>query len=408
MLTKTDYPSRYRTKYIQKLIRNTYAVLKGNLDAFVKNEADEYQDVKEHIKNTLKSLKLIDASIIAIGIATALYLSNRSKMQQKSTEALNEASLDATCQSVPPAFDVSVNRILLPESLSCLAIPDVDLVPHEPIESKLQNMDCIVDSTIPPEDDSTQYTDHVTVAIVRNATAKTMGTRLSIGSKVKESDFIFSVGDKAIYSPISGTVIDISTNQIVFNDLIESPASYLATQVSLLNEKHKRAMDVKTFIRTYYPHSLYPVLLSTSITDGKKTTDLTSGIKSDFNKAKRRIARDIESYEKNVKEITGKDNVEKNAKNETLYVIKDQVQAEEKKMFDAIKAEGEAAKNRSLRITATMAELNLLSYYESLVSSIDASTATPTQIELDFSKLVHLLRTVVEHRYGVVWHQPVS
>ena len=104
LFTRTEYPSIYRTKYTQKLTRNVYGLIKLQLNSLKSQGTNEINAIKsaidpktykadkdalvKNLKNILDSLKQIDNILIAMGIATSIYIVNRKLLQEKSKESL--------------------------------------------------------------------------------------------------------------------------------------------------------------------------------------------------------------------------------------------------------------------------------------------------------------------------------
>ncbi len=142
LLTNTEHPSKYRTKYIQRLLRNTYALMK-----------DEYSQLKPSTKKQydkiLNSLKQIDDILIAMTLITSIYLTNRIKLANQSKKTLNQISSDIICSNVIEPFDVSVNKRNFEIKLDCPVNIDDVIVPHEPMTEKLKNISCEITQNVP-------------------------------------------------------------------------------------------------------------------------------------------------------------------------------------------------------------------------------------------------------------------
>jgi len=397
LITETEHPSHYRTKYIQKLIRNTYSVLQNNLNSYSKKEVtaengsskdikgsrkDEFANIKVGIKNILKSLKLIDAALIAIGLATALYTSNRGNVQAKSSAMLNEASLDLTCESVTPAFDVSVNIIPLPTDFSCASDIDDDLVPHEPIESKIENFACPIDVSAEIPADPTASTDWVTHAILRNTTDRKLNIAVNVSTNLLENQFFGSIGEAQFYSPITGVVQKISEKEIVLKDIQAIDQNYIETQLNALNEKYTRLNSVKYFLKDYSTEIYYPILLTSSLTQQQILPNILSSISKNFVTLKKRVSDLKDDYEKSIKRIAGKDNVEKHANNETLTEIKDAIEQADENFLKTLNLIQIEISRDSGFIKADISEMQIAPYYVTLIDIFN-KIENPSSVEME-------------------------
>jgi len=414
LLTRTEHPSRYRTKYIQKLLRNTYASIKSELK-LIKSSANntiatikisgreeidsakttlnqEYNKAKTEAISSLEkigaALKQIDNILIAVVMATTIYLHNRKYLQKKSTKTLQEISADVICQPVIlEPYDVSVNRIPFKIIVDCPTDIDEVIVPHMPIEMKMANLSCEVVQNEEIIIDATQSQEIVTHAIIQNKrTKETLFFSTNKDSTLTQQTVIGNLGGKVVYSPIDGLVEEINANEIIIKDISEPIDDYLTQQINLLGEKYNELNNAKTFLKDLYITTLYPIMLSISITDDASslTRNTDIGIENNWKSLKTSYDKSIKKYEKNVKKIAGKDNVEKHAKNETLFHIKDDLEKEEEKFYKIIKLLGEIGKNGSKKTKAKSSEYELADYYVLELGEKLNKVENPNKLEKEF------------------------
>ena len=378
LLIKSEHPSKYRTKYIQKLTRNTYGLLKmqdkGN---------------NEQTKKSLNFLKQIDNILIAIGLATTIYIANRVILRKKSKQTLDEISKDITCSSSIEPFDVSINKIPFQFNLDCPVITDDELVPHIPIELKLTNLECETNFNEENVMDASVSTDLVTHAIVRNAKQDKMFAAVSLGSHLTPESQIAIINGKVIYSPVIGTIAKISENEIILQDISDPDEDYLTTQINLLNDNYKRLNGVKSFIKEHYINSIYPQMLGIAILDDTSTFDLIPGVIGVFNETKSKFNVLNNDYENTIKKITGTDNIKQNAKNETLYKIKDDVEEADALFFKNITALVESVFATSIIIKPKPSEYELFEYYFLDLGMPLNTLNEPTEIEIQFRDIIN-------------------
>lgn len=383
-LLKTEHPSKYKTKRTQKLLRNIYGLLKIEYD---KSKASG----KKEFKKILDSLKQIDNILIAITLATTIYLINRKKLRDMSKQTLYIIAVDAQCSPIIDAFDVSVNKIPFQMNLNCPVIIDDVVVPHMPIELKLTELSCELNQNEETNVEATQSIDLVTHAIIRNT--KKNERLIAVVTKdafATQELKIATLGSKALYSPVNGYVEHTTTDDIVIRDIVEPEEDFLAKQIALLNEKYERLNYVKSFLKEYDIVVLYPELLAIAKEDILIPPLLISGINRVYDLAKKSYVNINKDYEKKIKNITGKDNVEKHAKNETLNEIKDELEKQSEIFYKNLKLiEANAFTSASKTIMAKPSEYLLFEYYTLTLGTIFNGLQDPTTIEMQFRDTVN-------------------
>jgi hypothetical protein len=383
-LFATEFPSKYRTKHTQKLTRNTYGLLKQQIKNVSKAEAKQ-------INELLAGLLTIDNILIAITIASVIYIANRKILQNKSYETLQKIASENVCIDLTPAFDVSVNKIPFQISLNCPAIIDDVQVPHEPIELKLQNpISCEVNQNNETATNATQSQDLATFAIIRNTSKSIFVPVVVPDAFVTQDKRIATFAGKALFSPVTGTVDQISVNEVILRDISDQD-NYLQDQVDLLNTDYQRLNYVNAFLKDYYIESLYPVLLNVSVTDDASThatKNLAVGVNNLFDIMNKAFSNINKNYEKQIKNITGKDNVEKNAKNETLDVIKTQLDDVATLFYKNEQLMANQGLNDAKAVLAKPDEFILFDYYTLNIGNILHGLANPTPIEIAYTNII--------------------
>lgn len=399
LLTKTDYPSKYRLKYIQRLTRNVYGLIKTNLEVMKIDKNQEFFALKEGAKKTvnetqdaikdkyekiLSSLKQIDNILIAVGIATAIYLFNRKKLQQKSTETLQVISRDIICTGVPESFDVSINKIQFEINLNCPVITDDVIVPHIPIEEKLKDISCEIVENEEIIEDINEKPDLVTHAVIRNSTQKMLNSVVSKDAYLTPQLPIANLSGQVVYSPVNGYIEQLNPNEIVLREISDPNENFLTTQISLLNEKYEKLNNIKSFLKYYYVGTLYPSMLAIAIVDDTSTHNTQSGIEKIWKGIKEEYFRFDEVYNKEIKKITGKNNVEKHAKNETLNQIKEEVEKQEEIYYKHLNLLRDVAINESKKTKAKTNEYELFEFYLLDLGAAFNQLDYPNDLELIF------------------------
>jgi len=365
LIQNSEYPSHFRTKYIQRLSRNLAGVIKSQWKDIPTNMQARWQ-------KTITALKQIDNLLVALTMATSMYMINRKLLQSKSHSTLQSIAKDKACIDLSQPFDVSVNSLPFRNNLNCPVNLDDVITPHVPIEVKLSNISCEVSTNVVPVPDTAETIDLVTKANIKNNRSDKMNIVLSIGSKVDQKTLLGVIGSTLVYSPISGYIDHLQTNQITLRDISDTSNDSLTSQINLLNIKYQQLNDVKFFLKDYYVASLYPIMLSISIVDDASTRDIYKSVQQQFNLLTKKYAQTYKDYEKSITNITNKDNVEKHAKNETLIKIKEDIEAQETLFYKNTALIGQDAYNIAKITTATTNEYQLNSYYSDLITKLKA------------------------------------
>ncbi|MCK9447133.1 hypothetical protein M0Q50_09805 [bacterium] len=387
-ILNTEFPSSFRTKYIQNLIRNTYGLLKLNINK--EDISIEEESLKKNLTSILDSLKQLDNILIGISLLSSIYLNNRAKLQLLSKNVINSLYTDIYKIDIPEAKDSSLNVIPFTTDLSVSDVIEDDLVPHEPINVKLQNINCNIQNLEQENNIEISNTNDIaTYAIIKNNTSDILKPLITIGSDIQQTTKIATLGNKIIYSPINGIVENIELNQFIFKDIYDYEENLLDTQIKLLQEKYENLNNIKAFLKNHYISTIYPNMLATSITDDVSTKNINNDIKNEFNNILSKYNKLNDDYNKNIKNITGKDNVEKNAKNETLNIIKDDIENLNNIFYKNLQLLGNFAINSSKSISTKNKEYELFEYYEYDILSKLNSIENPTKIEEDFISIIN-------------------
>lgn len=392
LFTKTDHPSAYRVKYIQRVIRVTYTLLKSQvLDIY-----DEYKQMYHSILNALKSL---DDILILIAMFTSTYLQNRLKLAKRSRKTLNEQiAPNYICSNIPEPFDISVNRVPLQLTLECPREIDDVQVPHMPLSEKIKNIGCPVEGPLPNIDQPKVIPETAIYAIIQNNRKE---TELSITAKkddyVTQKTVISKLDNMPVYSPVEGYVEEVLENKIILRDISE-PTDYLSDQINSLNEKYQELNDIKLFLKYHTINSLYPSMLSIAIVDNKTTKNVNRGVDDEWKDIVKEYEKIQKQYDKDIKNITGKDNVEKHAKNETLIELKEQIENEEKKFDNSLRFLFNKAQNISKYTKAQDKEYKLFEYYLFDLGLELNEIENPSKLEITFRDKINEFR---DRRYIV-------
>jgi hypothetical protein len=391
LLVNTRFVSTYKLKYIQKLIRMGLEMIKE-----ISQEA--IGEVKQEIKKLKSVFSGIDEFLITIAIASALYLYNRKQLQKQSTEQLAKN----LCKKLKlnPFLDVEVKINTEPLNISNTPLicdtkntknTDNVIVPKEPFENKQETFTC----EIPTEKEEQEIEiilkeNLATKAIIVNEKKDKLIPLIKVNSKVTDKTLIATIGELSIYSPVNGYITAIKPNEITLHDISDSADTYLIQNVYELNQKYLETNEIKMFLKDWEVISLYPIMMANSpIIDGELTPDEVQGILYDgmlpkFEEIKNYWYDELlPSYNKRMQTITGKDNVEKNSKNETLHLIKKDIDKEEKLVNSYLKSIQIESINIAKVTFPESNEFELIEYFVELITNLN-SISNPNDIIIKY------------------------
>ena len=376
LFTNTRFHSPYRTKYIQKLIKMALDMMK---------------DIVNEQVDALKTMfSGIDELLITMTIATGLYLYNRSQLQKQSTEQLAEN----LCEDLglnpfeDIVIDVSTNVIDLSQlPLICNKEDDDVVIPKEPIENKIANFSCEIDIEEETEELNAIIKEDISSkAIIINETENVFKYEVNIGDKVTDRTIIATLSGDPIYSPLNGKVVSLFDSSIVLSDISESSDAYLTQTIKELNAAYQEQNEIKMFVKDWQVKSLYPVLLAKHKAGNSGGLAFAKNVESIKKYWNDEI---LKSYDKNIKKITGEDNVKKNAENESLHIIQEEVNTEEKIVNKYL---------RSIEYNATRAKVAkpkkedfvLIEYYIVELTAALNSIKDPSGLTLEYRDQINI------------------
>jgi len=373
-LFSTELPSLHRTQYVQRLLRYCYGFLKN-----------ENQSTKE-FTNLLNSFEQIDNVLLAIAIATGIYLGNRLKIFNNSKNSLASIASDTICENIQEPFDISVNILPLPTTLNCPVNNDDDLVPHMPIELKTALTCAVVQNSETSTNISTSQ-DIATYAVIQNDTSQAFISFVGIGSYVTPDTKIANLGSTVLYAPINGFVDNVQKNEIVLRDISEPVDDPISSKTTLLQQQYQELNDTKAFLKNYFVDFLYPPMLAIATEDDSSTANINVGVKIQYDSIVKNFNTLDTNYNNDVQTISGKDNVEKNAKNENLSAIKDQLDNTQNLYYSNLNSLGQTAYDIAAITAALPSEYDLLSYYKEYQKTL-AAIKNPTSLEITFTTMI--------------------
>ena len=438
-LNQNDYPSIYRGKYLQRLIRNTTIILKENIRSETKAAAGTPSAIRgfgksqiDQANKLIGNFKTLDTIIGAVLMGSFIYLYNRKLIQKNSQKNFEEevnlqsceiVAKDLTDEETSPKNIIPFNNLsndklidsLNNENCNPIGIEKEDdyIVPHLPIElvdinfceTPIQAEASVVGETTPQPDLACK-------ALFENKTEKSFNIIIKKDLLVNGITLIATYDNKKIYSPLEGKVIKIEKNKIYLDNIIESNESYLESLIQKTQDYYKELNNLKFFLKDFYVESMYPVMLKNTTVDisilaaaGVSVKDVSSffispgnlsnnnqilfpfgGVQSRWENSIEQKKIQNANFERKAQEIAGPDNVKTKAENEQLQLIKEELDAEQELLFSLLKTDVNIGINQSKVTIPLNSEFNLIDYYfklsESLASFYDKNDTVNAFIKI--------------------------
>lgn len=416
-IQQNEHPSPYRGKYIQRMLRIVAKILKDAKESSkgkLSETAESAKEIGDQIDGLIDSLKSIDSVIVASLMASFIYLNNRKKLQENSLESFSAISSSITCSNgiEPPISDEDSRPTVEPLPLSLnsgdliglnnLGVYDncpinfsEPLVPHEPFELKVTNErlnSCDIEQgpDTPPQFSfgdvnslaSSRFgNDLATKAIIKNESNKIFNITVSKDQTVNSRTVLGTMGGARVYSPIDGIVLSTEKNKVIIGDISDPVNMYLEELIKESQDLYKELNETKYFIKDYYVDSWYPVMLresplidaSLNAKELEKIQYWTGGVWKRFESAQKEGKKIKENYEKGISDVTGKDNVQKKAENEQMYLIKEEVDKQEKTYYNGLLNVTRNATNKAKVTKPNESEFATLDFFFDLYESVLAN-----------------------------------
>lgn len=404
-LETTEFPSYYRSKFLQKITSNLLTSVK---------EIGEEQLIPE-AQNLISTLKRIDAIVIGIVVASFLYLDNRKKLQELSTESFKKSVSQLNCEEPqtdlsPEEVDPDINGpIQLPldssiENFSCPIDTSDEVTPHRPFEKQVEDFTCEMPGD---EEQDTSVEEKIQEDISRkakinNLSPETFEKNVNIGDFLEIGDKIGRINDMTVFSPTIGEVYKIEKNAIYLKDVEEGNTNFINDPLEEIRDSYEKIKNIKEFIKNFYIQSHYPILLRNVEKDMPEYLEksigsaldtigyiprtilnqianlfpnieyLVNGISerfdvmiSDFEDAK-------ETHDENVSEISGETNVKNKAEKEETSKIKEELDTEEQNFFKKLKEISSRGINQSKVTIGREDDYMLSEYFTELFTNLSS------------------------------------
>jgi hypothetical protein len=368
-LEQNENPSPHRGKYLQRIIRVVGSILK--------QIPEKSKKESEYIKMLVGSLKLMDAIVVGSLFASAIYLRNRKAMQKDAIKTFQEIASAQLCEPVTePTIPEIISIPLIEDLNNCPVDIDDNIVPHIPIEDKLETLSCEIEQIGDPEEGKSR-TEIASKALFENQSSIDLKILVKPGDEIHIDVPMATYDGDKVYPSVSGIIEKIEPNKIYVKDISDSP-TYLEELIVKLNDAYKEQNDTKFFINEFYIPSIYPVMLKYSpLIDGKLSTKeslslfyKTGGVKKRWDGIKKDFEKQIKDWNKRNKDIAKSDNVKKKAEAEKMDDIRIEMEASEKILFKYLKSDGAKGINESKITKADEKEFELVEFYFLLVSQL--------------------------------------
>ena len=408
-LNQNRYPSKYRGKYLVRLIRVVTAILKTSAqrtkvasEETITNISNQATGLINELIDTLKSLDKVIAGIL---FAYLVYEFNRKLLQDNSFKELNDSVGLFTCDSsipIPFLENTSVQldgSIIFPQDLINFSCPiDLDNIPsiHVPIEDKQFSFSCpIPQETIASLDLGPlgpSSPDTATKAIYSNLGSTPFTPLISPGDSVStETPLLINnntIKPITIYSSINGIVESIINNgtsqEILIKNISDDAAKpELEKNIKDFSLYYQDLKNTKSFLTTWYIRSILPCILQASPMMDASVYSMnwadivykTGGAEGRYQRAYNSSKTIKGLYEEDISNTVGKDQVEQHAKNETLYIIKENFDLIESTYYESLNRVGLNAISQGKQTQIKKSEYLLIEWYlqlyEELLLAID-------------------------------------
>jgi hypothetical protein len=412
-LTQNDYPSPYRGKYIQRLIRTLTAVLKARIrqegqaaSKIIPGAVGLAKDELNQINTMLNTLKKLDTIIVGSLLATFVYLRNRHILQQAALKSFAETAGAQSCiptprmltdaETTPDPSAYTQTTPTLAQLETCLTSPDTNIVPHTPIEDKLLNLSCEV--VLNPDVSINQVSgeDTATKALFENKTLKPFKILVSANDTLDVHKPFAVFDGNNIYPPLNGVVEKIDVNKIYTMDIVEPANNDIGEKISKLQDKYAEQVDIKGFIREFYIPSFYPVMLkdapgidpSINAEQLKKVIYKTGGVITRWNGIMTSYKAQIKDWQKRTNTIAGKDNVKTKCDQENVEGIKTELDNSDDTLFSNLNSDAGNGIAQARVTAADPKELVMIEFYFTLLQDLIAYYDQTSQTVVTFIKQI--------------------
>jgi len=358
----------------------------------VKNEVkDQVKQIKDatQLDELVATIKKVDTIIVAGVLVGVILIANKKKYMESSEEAF--ASQIPCNVELPTPVDVEVEFIPLDVQPVCPIETDDVVVPHEPFSVKSEPdrvLSCDVDQAVVEE--KVDKSGIASKAIIESTSANQFSIKVDVSSMVTASTLLGTLGASTIYSPVQGIVTNIRGNRIYIGDISDPDETTVEKSVAELQRLYDEMDTVKLILREFSTSLMLPIMvgMTTNIDPSAgKPASLTVGIQKSYDKLKAIEKTARATFDKGVKTITGKDNVEKNAKNESLNSIKDGLAGLEKELYTTLHYIYNYGSSIARASVALSAELYMLDHYVILYRLVVDSASDKDDVKSLMTKL---------------------
>ena len=340
LFSNTEFPSPFRMSYITELIKTISNTL--NIDGLI-----------DQVKGLVKTLTSMEALMLALAAAFAMYLANKKKNQEE-TEILIKDFICPDLIPINPIIDVSIrgpltnddiDLILKTQNFCNINEKDDIIVPSKSFELIESEFSCSIPSEpVEPSINVKVSIDLASNAIIENSSGLPFSIKVKTGMNINEFSILGNLIDTPIYSPVIGTITNVELNKITLSNISDPAVNILEENITLLSSKYTELNDVNTFLKTWEIPLLYLTMMKNSYTlngaiiadpeainDPVLNYNMYTQYAKIFNYWNNSL---LKTYETNIQNITGESNVTIQATNESLDNIKIEIDNQNKIIYD--------------------------------------------------------------------------
>jgi hypothetical protein len=355
MLSRTEFPSKYRAKYLQHICK------------ICKHDAKKYSSREiSRFKSIINSIDVVDAMIASTVSLAYTYLSNRYSMWQSSANETNEAMSTVTCDSsiaLPFDLDPSV-RVLSNIDISDIGCPlnDDEVSPSSRIMDEAR-----VDCNIAPIITEPEYfadTVEPTDAVFRFVREEQFLPYVTVGMQLNSAVRIGVVDSSTVMSPVSGEVSTIAGTDVYVVDVELINDEIIENLTEELANNHATLGDTREAIKSYFVKLSYPLMLK------NPGRSIGTGLRAEYDGILSSYRSSLKDYERKIQDVAKPGSFNEN---DDLDAFSSGITSLTDALLDSVKITISNSQNSLHNVNPVPSDYVLFSYYVSLLGEINSS-----------------------------------
>ena len=355
LLSKTEFPSKYRAKYLQHICK------------ICKNDAKKYYSGEmSRFKTIVNSIDVVDALIASTVSLAYTYLSNRYLMWQSSMNETNEAMASVTCDSsISQPFDVDSSTGIISDigifDVGC-PIADDDVSPSSRMMDEI-SVDCNIVQTI-SEPEYVADTSEPTEAVFRFARKEDFSRYITIGMQLDSTTRIGLIDSSVVMSPVSGEVSLVGDTEVYVTDAELINDEMIDALTEELSGNYSTIGDTREAAKSYFVKLTYPLMLrNPGRTVGK-------GLRIEYDSMLSSYSSALKDYERKIQDAAKPGKFDEN---DDLDVFSSSITSLTDSLLDSVKITISNSQNSLHNVNPVPSDYVLFSYYVSLLGEINSS-----------------------------------